>query len=223
MNKYYAQKLSAERLELCYKLAPLRVKKYLEAEIKFVVEKIKDNDTVLELGCGYGRIFPELLTKANAVFGIDNSYSNLKYAKEKFQRVDSVYLFQMNAANLGFREDQFDAVICIQNGISAFKVDQMKLVEETKRITRKGGQVFFSSYSEKFWDHRMEWFQIQSEHDLIGEIDYEKTGNGVIVCKDGFKAVTITKDDFISLTLNTRIVPEIIEVDDSSVFCFLKV
>ena len=223
MNQYYAQKLSAERLELCYELAPPRVKKYLEAEIDFVVEKIKDNDMVLELGCGYGRIFPKLLKKAGTVLGIDNSFSSLKYAKEKFQTEDSVYLFQMDAVNPGFKDHQFDAVVCIQNGISAFKVNQQKLVEEAIRVTRKGGQVFFSSYFEKFWNHRMEWFQIQSKHNLIGEIDYDKTGNGVIICKDGFKAVTVTKDDFISLTLNTGIVPEIFEVDDSSIFCVLKV
>lgn len=223
MNPYYTQKLSAERLERCYTLAPARVKKYLEAETDFVLERIKANDIVLELGCGYGRIFPKLLKKARAVLGIDNSFSSLKYAKEKFQTADSVYLFQMDAVNLGFKDHQFDAVVCIQNGISAFKVNQQKLVEETIRVTRKGGQVFFSSYSEKFWNYRMEWFQIQSEHNLIGTIDYEKTGNGVIVCNDGFKAVTFTKDDFISLTLNTGIVPEIVEVDDSSIFCVLKV
>ena len=223
MNPYYAQKLSAESLEQCYKLAPPRVKKYLEAETDFVLERIKANDIVLELGCGYGRIFPKLLTKAKAVFGIDNSFLSLGYAKKIFHKSGSIYLAEMNAANLGFKDKVFDAVICIQNGLSAFKVDQQKLVDEAIRVARKGGQVFFSSYSEKFWDHRLEWFQIQSEHNLIGEIDYKKTGNGVIVCKDGFKAVTISKDDFISLTSSTGFIPDVVEVDNSSIFCLLEV
>jgi len=223
MKQYYAQKLSAERLERCYRLAPERVKKYLDAEIEFVISNIKETDTVLELGCGYGRVLPKLLTKAKAVFGIDNSYSSLLYAKKVLPTMDSIHLVEMNAVKLGFRDRQFDMVICIQNGISAFKVVQQDLIEEAIRVTRSGGLVLFSSYSEKFWQPRLEWFQIQSDHNLIGEIDYNATGSGVIVCKDGFKAVTISKDEFISLTSNSGLTPEIIEVDNSSVFCVLKV
>lgn len=32
---YYSQKLSAEKLRLCYEIAPQRVKQYLESEIAF--------------------------------------------------------------------------------------------------------------------------------------------------------------------------------------------
>jgi 2-polyprenyl-6-hydroxyphenyl methylase/3-demethylubiquinone-9 3-methyltransferase len=223
MNPYYAQKLSGERLEHCYRLAPPRVQRYLDAEINFVIDKIKNNDIVLELGCGYGRIFPQIIKKAKIVFGIDNSFSSLIYTKKYLPSLNSIHLSKMNAVELGFKNQQFDAAICIQNGLSAFKVNQRELVGEAIRVTRKGGLVLFSSYSEEFWDHRLEWFRIQSENSLIGEIDYDKTGNGVIVCKDGFRAVTITRDDFISLTANSGSTPGIIEIDNSSIFCVLKV
>lgn len=85
MHSYYSHKLSAERLKLCYEIAPLRVKRYFEAEIEFI---------------------------------------------------------------LGFRNRRFDVVVCIQNGISAFKVDQRKLIGETMCVTRSGGTLLFSSYSE---------------------------------------------------------------------------
>jgi len=38
---YYTQKLSGKHLQLCYEIAPPRVKRYLEAEIEFVLKKIK--------------------------------------------------------------------------------------------------------------------------------------------------------------------------------------
>ena len=44
--------LSAERLELCYELAPPRVKRHLSAEIEHVVSLIPRDAVVLELGCG---------------------------------------------------------------------------------------------------------------------------------------------------------------------------
>lgn len=221
MGGYYSEKLSAERLRLCYEVAPPRVKQYLEAEIEFVLKRIKPHHTVLELGCGYGRVLQRLVKKAKFVFGIDTSYESLILGR-KILGERSCYLIRMNAARLAFKSQVFDAVICIQNGISAFKVNQKILINEAIRVARAGGTVLFSSYSDRFWEERLRWFRIQSELGLIGEIDEGATGNGVIVCKDGFKATTIGPDEFISLTsdLNARTV--ITEVDGSSIFCEIR-
>jgi 2-polyprenyl-6-hydroxyphenyl methylase/3-demethylubiquinone-9 3-methyltransferase len=133
------------------------------------------------------------------------------------------HLLAMDAVKLGFGNKLFDKVICIQNGISAFGVDQRKLIEEAMRITCSGGTVFFSSYSENFWKDRLQWFRIQSEHKLIGEIDEEATGHGVIVCKDGFRATTVGLNDFASLASHLDIKPIITEVNGSSIFYEIQV
>jgi len=223
MKNYYSQQLSAERLRLCYEIAPPRVKCYLEAEIEFVLDKITPSDLVLELGCGYGRVLQKLITKANVVVGIDTSRDSLRLARETTGGAPHCYLSQMNAVALGFRDRVFDMVFCIQNGISAFKVDQRKLMSEAMRVTCSGGRFLFSSYSERFWKDRLEWFRIQSDYGLIGEIDNEATGDGVIVCKDGFRATTIGPDNFAQLTSNFDVSPDISEVDDSSIFCEILV
>ncbi len=223
MPDYYSQKLSAQRLRFCYEIAPPRVKRYLEAEIEFVLSSLKSSDLVLELGCGYGRVLQKLISKAKALIGIDTSYDSLQLALEMVANLPSGCLFRMNAVELGFRSAQFDKVICIQNGISAFHVDRRELIKEAIRVTKGGGTVFFSSYSERFWPDRLEWFEIQSKHGLIGEIDYRATGNGLIVCKDGFKAYTLDRDDFRSLSSDLGCVPNITEVDNSSVFCQISV
>jgi 2-polyprenyl-6-hydroxyphenyl methylase/3-demethylubiquinone-9 3-methyltransferase len=125
----------------------------------------------------------------------------------------------MDAAALGFRDRTFDRVICIQNGISAFHVDQRTLITESVRVTKQGGIALFSSYSDKFWEHRLDWFEAQSKAGLLGEINHEKTGNGIIVCKDGFTASTVRVDDFLALTSHLNVDVKIVEVDESSVFC----
>lgn len=223
MGGYYSQKLSGERLRLCYEIAPLRVKQYLEAEIAFVLDKIKPTDFVLELGCGYGRVCERLAANAGTVVGIDTSYESLSLASELFCRSPRCYLAMMDAVELGFRDRSFDAVVCIQNGISAFRVDQRKLVEEAMRVTRPGGTVLFSSYSERFWEDRLRWFRIQAERKLVGEIDEGATGDGVIVCKDGFKATTIKPEDFLRLIEGLVAKPVITEVDNSSIFFEFKI
>jgi SAM-dependent methyltransferase len=125
----------------------------------------------------------------------------------------------MDALSLGFHRQTFDLVYCVQNGISAFGVDPAALISEAIRITRSGGKVLFSSYSEKFWEERLQWFSLQSAEGLLGEIDDHRTGNGVIVCKDGFRATTYNRKDFEKLAGKSGQKFEIYEVDDSAVFC----
>jgi hypothetical protein len=83
--------------------------------------------------------------------------------------------------------------------------------------------VLFPSYSERFRAERLKWFEVQAEHGLIGEIDYHATGNGVIVCRDGFRATTIDAEGFRSLAAALGLIPNIIEVDGSSLFCEIVV
>ena len=223
LSQYYSDSLSAERLRRCYEIASPRVARYLEAEIEHVLAKIKPSDTVLELGCGYGRVIGRLLGKARKVVGIDTSKASLDQAKKELQHHSKLDLAQMNAVNLGFTNGYFDVVICIQNGMSAFKVDHKNLILENLRVTRDGGMCLFSSYSDSFWEHRLEWFHLQASEGLIGEIDLEKTGNGCIVCKDGFQASTLRREDFSKLVSRIGVNATIDEVDESSIFCEIRV
>jgi len=217
-KSYYSDKLSAEQLRQCYQIAPLRVKHYLNIEIQHVLDKIKPSDIVLELGCGYGRVLQKLCKKAKKVIGIDISRSSLELAKKLLNGNLNYQLFQMDAINLEFPNIFFDIVICIQNGISAFNVDKEDLIKEAVRVTKKGGLVLFSTYSDKFWEERLKWFILQSKAGLIGEIDLTQTHNGIIVTKDGFKATTIRPTDFTSLTSELNINLKIEEIDNSSIF-----
>lgn len=222
MKNYYVNNLSADRLKLCYEIAPPRVMRYLQAEINFVNSHIKAEDVVLELGCGYGRAIHLLPANTKLIYGIDISYESLSLAQNEFSERSNICLSQMNSVNLGFRNKRFDVVICIQNGISAFKVNRVELIKEALRVTKTNGVVLFSSYSDKFWNDRLDWFKIQSGYKLVGEIDYSKTKNGIIACRDGFVSNTITEEEFRSLCLQLGYHLQITEIDKSSVFCVIK-
>ena len=219
MPGYYTERLSGERLRACYDLAPARVKAYLEAEVDFVLQKTSSSMAVVELGCGYGRVLRRLLPRVRTLVGIDTSIPSLRMAADFLERKNSLHLVAMDATHMAFRDHAFDLTICIQNGIAAFGVDQQQLFAEAVRVTRSAGVVLFSSYSDRFWEERLKWFEIQAEHGLIGEIDYRATGNGVIVCNDGFRATTADAGCFRSLAAVLGFVPNIIEVDGSSLFC----
>ena len=215
--------LNSSKLEKCYLLAQPRVKRFLEAEINYVLNNVNRNDIVLDLGCGYGRVAFRLSDKAKKVIGIDISKANIQLAKKIANSNNKFEFYTMNAKNLDFPDNYFDTSICVQNGISAFKVDPLELIKESVRVTKKGGTILYSSYSEKFWKHRLKWFEIQSENKLIGEIDYDLTKKGEIVCKDGFIATTCSGEKFLELASKINVQAEIIEIDNSSVFCKMKV
>lgn len=143
---------------------------------------------------------------------------------EKFLGENSSYqLLKMDAAGLKFKKNSFDLVLCIQNGISVFKVNKEKLIKETLKETRRGGIIVFSSYSHKFWEERLKWFRLQAQHHLLGKIDEKITKDGIIYCKDGFKATTVSTEEFKILCSNIGIEPKMHEIKNSSIFCEIKV
>jgi ubiquinone/menaquinone biosynthesis C-methylase UbiE len=178
-------------------------------------------DDVLELGCGYGRVIERLAqhVSGNKLVGIDTSRSSLESAREAFQTNPFIHMYQMDARALGFADESFDKVVCIQNGISAFRIDPSDLLRESIRVTRNGGVCIFSSYSDKFWEHRLGWFELQAENGLVGEIDWDETHDGVIACKDGFRATTFSARNFRTLTDEFGYKATIREIDQSSIFC----
>jgi SAM-dependent methyltransferase len=223
MSNYYSKKLAGDRLRKCYEVAPPRVRQYLKAEIQFVINRLQPADRVLELGCGYGRVLQELSGFCKYLVGIDTSRESLEFAKTWMKSSKRCRLIPMDAIQLGFMNRSFDLTFCIQNGICAFRIDSSKLLQEALRVTRSAGKVLLSSYSEKFWEERLAWFRIQAYHGLVGELDEEAIGNGQIVCRDGFKVGTMSPSDFKALCASLNNEFQIIEVDDSSLFCEVAV
>lgn len=220
---YYSRRLAGERLLRCYETAPRRVRQYLAAEIDHVLAVVERGDRVLELGCGYGRVMQRLAPNVRSIIGIDTAVESLALAQRRLADMTNCRLLQMNAVKLAFRDDAFDIAICLQNGISAIKEDSRALLTEADRVTRPGGKVLFSSYATKFWEARLNWFRRQAAEGLIGPIDERATGDGVIVCRDGFRATTCSPEQFREWASGLGKGCTIVEVDESSVFCEIEV
>ena len=223
MRGYYVGKLSGERLRQCYDLAHPRLSQYLEAEIQFVLQQLESSDTVLELGCGYGRVTARLTEVARRVVGIDNAPASIELACRLFSANSRCEFYEMDALDLVFAESEFDKVVCVQNGISAFGIDREALFRQALRVVQPGGRLFFSTYSTGFWEERLRWFEAQSAAGLVGAIDYAKTGNGEIVCVDGFHTGQVSPDEFESFCARLGLKAEVSEVNGSSVFCTIEV
>ncbi len=219
MRDYYEHDLAGERLLKCYELASPRIRRYLDAEIQFVGERVRGARLVLELGCGYGRVMKRISAATAWVIGCDTSRESLAYARSYLSPRANYALVRANAAQMGFRSGAFDATFCVQNGISAFSVDPRQVVSEATRVTRPGGQILFSTYSPDIWEDRLAWFREQARAGLLGPIDERQTRNGTIVCTDGFRASTMAPGEFLRLFEGLGLKPDLHTVDSSSLFC----
>lgn len=218
-RSYYARKLSAERLERVYTLADRRVQRYLQAEIDHLAAGVRPGMRILEVGCGYGRVLAPLARRAGGGWGIDNAPESLALARRRYPWL---HLAAMDAAALGFAPGAFDRVVGVQNFISACRVPPERVLAECLRVTRPGGRVLLASYAEAFWPHRLAWFRQQAAEGLLGPIDEAATGNGVIVCRDGFRAVTFGPREFEDLARACGVTARIYSVDAASLFCEIQ-
>ncbi|MGF7108491.1 class I SAM-dependent methyltransferase [Treponema pedis] len=219
-ENYYAVNLNSQKLLQVYDTAIPRIKRYLNEEINFVKKQLTGKESVLEIACGYGRILKELSPFAAHFTGIDISKDSIQFGQEFLLGCKNVELKTMDAFELPFSE-KFDIVLCLQNGISAVKGNPETLISKAIQALRKHGKAFFSTYSPHFWEHRLQWFKEQADKKLLGEIDEEKTKDGVIICKDGFKALTFSEKDLIDFGEKSGFNYEIKEVDGSSLFLIL--
>lgn len=219
---YYDRRLAGERLRSCYALAPPRVQRSLAAEIAYACQQVRGADSVLELGCGYGRVVAPLARAARWVVGIDTAMESVVLARREDAAAGRGAFAVMDAARLGFTAASFDAVVCIQNGIAVFGVDPVMVFAEALRVLRPEGLALFSTYDERFWPHRLDWFERQAQAGLIGEIDREHTREGTIVCKDGFRAAATPPAALLAWSRGAGGAGLIDVVDESSVFCALR-
>lgn len=218
MRGYYEDRLFGSRLQQVYDLAPPRIRRYLDAEVHYVIEQAQGKSRALELGCGYGRVLKEIAPHVGRIAGIDISRGSLALAASFLRPLGNCDLFRMDASHLAFRGGRFDAVLCVQNGVSAFGVDRHRLVAEAVRVAKDGGVILFSSYSPRIWTDRLDWFRAQARAGLLGEVDESRSREGTIVCKDGFRATTVGGDEFRGLFAGLDLAATIREVDGSSVF-----
>lgn len=222
MPNYYVEQLNAKKLSAVYNTNIPRIRQYLEAEIGCVAKRLAKKDDVIELGAGYGRVIRELAPYVKHIDDVDISFSSVEFGRNFLADISNARLFHADVFEFK-TEQKYDAVLCLQNGLSAIRGGGAGgLVNKAVKLLKPGGKAFFSSYSPKFWAYRLAWFQEQADKGLLGTLDLIRSIHGRIVCKDGFISDTCTAKKLKELGRASRLPFYIEEVDDSSIFLVIQ-
>lgn len=221
MSNYYADSLNSSGLVQVYNTSIPRIRRYLEEEVNYVRKHLTGKESILELGAGYGRIVRQLAGDCRSITGIDISLGNVNLAKDYLKDSENTDVRHMDVHSLSM-DERYDVILCLQNGLSAMKISSELELKGILDNVASGGRAFFSTYSQKFWKHRLDWFIEQADKGLLGEIDFERTGDGIIVCKDGFRAITHTHEELNRLGELSGYPFIVEEVDESSLFLVIQ-
>ncbi len=164
------------------------------AEEKIFTRIFRNNDTILELGCGTGRIAMGLYELGyNKVLGIDYSREMIMRARQMAKILNYNISFQVgDATQLNFAEYDYDGAIFGFNGLMQIpgRDNRRLALSEIYRVIKPDGFFVFTSHDRelkkgsKFWKkEKLRWHHGKQKPDLLEYGDrYEMTplGNSFI-------------------------------------------
>lgn len=125
-------------------------KKYLWPELENVLVNLKEGDSILDVGCGNGRLLENLSNRNINYLGVDSSQelihlAKVNYPNNNFQVVDIL--------NLESIKQKFNLVISVAV-LHHLPGEQLRLkaLKQLTEVTKEKGQIIFSVW--KLWPNK---------------------------------------------------------------------
>jgi ubiquinone/menaquinone biosynthesis C-methylase UbiE len=117
---------------------------------------IKPDDTILEIGCGIGRVGQALAPICKEWIGCDVSPRMLEHTRQRLAGIENVRLVEISGFDLApIPNASVDLVYCTVVFMHLDEWDRYKYVLEAGRVLKPGGRVFIDNFnlrSEEGWE-----------------------------------------------------------------------
>jgi SAM-dependent methyltransferase len=109
---------------------------------------INKKDSILEIGCGVGRVGAVLAPLCKQWIGCDVASNMLQYAAQRMARFENVLLFEVSGHDLRPVADSVvDLVYCTVVFMHLDEWDRYGYVLEARRVLCPGGRLFIDNFS----------------------------------------------------------------------------
>ena len=191
------------------------IKDWFKKENEFLKKNIQKNSMVLDVGIGYGRNIESIANIAKKIVGIDKSKFLLKEIESLTKKYPNIEFFCEDAKKMHFKDSSFDYVLCLGNTFGDFAKNRLSILEEMKRVCKKGGQIYISVYSENAIKFRIK------EYERIG-IKILKIDDGEIYTQDKLKLEQFNKKKLEQIFKDASLEVKIIKLNRISYMCVAK-
>lgn len=110
--------------------------------------RIKESHSILDVGCGHGKIIAELsrLAPKGSSIGIDPSENMIQLASASFPEslYNNLEFYQMKAEEMDFYNESFDLIVCTNTFM--WIRDPIKALNLMERFLKHGGQLIIFTY-----------------------------------------------------------------------------
>ena len=157
------------------------MKSYI-SDLPKIEEFIKlDGKTLLEIGCGDGRLTAQLAGKAFAITAIDPDEASIEAAGRSINGVE----FQIGSGEkLDFADETFDIVLF---GYSLHHQDCVKAMAQARRVARRSGQILIiEPHHEGEYSRLVSIFEKDETSLLQTTYDYITSGSFNILRQDAY-------------------------------------
>ena len=155
----------------------------MQAEEEFLRALPETADSLLDVGCGSGRILEALAGRTRRLAGIDLVHANLLHSRGRVRSRPDLLLAEADALSMPFRDSSFAAVAVMINTLGNFGPAQRALLAEMSRV---GGKVVAGCYSLEAEDAQREWYAVLQAEGLLGPVDEDRSDRVRFVSKDGY-------------------------------------
>jgi ubiquinone/menaquinone biosynthesis C-methylase UbiE len=111
---------------------------------------------LIDVGCGWGRLFPHFISQGIDVFGVDISGSMIEESRELWKTEKKVKrLIECTAEDIPFESNYFDNLVCVATFDATY---QSLALSEFLRVTKPGGMIYISGKNYSYCDDDKEAF-----------------------------------------------------------------
>jgi len=198
-----------EFLNVC----PFLISDWIKKETLWLLQNIKRDSVVLDVGCGWGRDLKAIAKIVKKGVGIDNDLEIIKIAKRKLAKFKNIEVFPENAKKMHFGDNIFDYVLCLGDTFGNFGKDKYKILKEMKRAAKKNGKIVISVYSKKALPERIKGYK------KVGWKIKKITKEGTVYTKDGIVSEQFSKRKIKEIFKKAGLNTKIIELNPISYIC----
>ncbi len=141
--------------DLCVR--PREIEEYLERETGYLRNIVKSGESVVDIGCGTGRVLWGLQDIAGMRIGVDFSERHVDVTRKVLKDTG---IFLANAKNMNFRDNLFDCVLCVYNTFGNLGDDKVSVLREMQRIVKPDGRIILSVYSDNALDTQLRFYKM---------------------------------------------------------------